>query len=371
MKNSNILVVCNYLLQPSRIGGMDRFYWTFDKVVKDSGFSITWFFPQGSIFTDLKYDQLGIEIAKSPCFEDACSQYLKELNEIPFVIITHFVPFFSKYNKLWKTFGVNKIVAVDHMSRPRLGYSLSQKVKLAIRGVVFRSDIDGIISVSNFVYKRARTEFLSILPMFPKHIIVCNGVDTELFLEGTIKSNQSNRLVMIGHLMEDKGFQVLIRALGKLKKEYNEELFSCDIIGGGNYRQDLEALVEYEGLKKITFLGEINNAHELLRNYDACVLPSLWQENFPFTIIESFASGLPVFASQTGGVPEMVKDGRGWLFERGNDEQLKELLKMFLSLSMFELEVIRQGCRDYANNVLNLKNMVNGHWEFIKNIISM
>lgn len=60
----------------------------------------------------------------------------------------------------------------------------------------------------------------------------------------------------------------------------------------------------------------------------AClVFPSRWYENFPVTIVEAFARGLPVVASNLGAVPEIVADGRtGMLFEAGDADDLGEKL---------------------------------------------
>jgi glycosyltransferase involved in cell wall biosynthesis len=60
----------------------------------------------------------------------------------------------------------------------------------------------------------------------------------------------------------------------------------------------------------------------------ALVFPSEWYEGCPMTVIESFASGLPVIASRLGSLEEMVEDGRtGVLFEPANAEDLAEKVR--------------------------------------------
>ena len=55
----------------------------------------------------------------------------------------------------------------------------------------------------------------------------------------------------------------------------------------------------------------------------ALVLPSIWYENFPRTLVEAFGAGLPVIASRIGSLAELVEDGKtGLLFEPGDANDL-------------------------------------------------
>lgn len=65
-------------------------------------------------------------------------------------------------------------------------------------------------------------------------------------------------------------------------------------------------------------------------NVDFTVVPSVWYENLPGVVYESLSYGIPVIASNIGGIPEMVEDGKnGLLFEPGNaDELLQKLVQV-------------------------------------------
>jgi glycosyltransferase involved in cell wall biosynthesis len=65
-----------------------------------------------------------------------------------------------------------------------------------------------------------------------------------------------------------------------------------------------------------------------MNNSMALVLPSIWYENFPRTLVEAFACGLPVIASRIGALADLVEDGiTGLLFETGNAHDLAAKMK--------------------------------------------
>jgi glycosyltransferase involved in cell wall biosynthesis len=67
---------------------------------------------------------------------------------------------------------------------------------------------------------------------------------------------------------------------------------------------------------------------ETLTSYDACLVPSLWLETGPLTVLEAFAAGIPVIGSRRGGIAELVQDGvDGLLFEPENSKQLANVIE--------------------------------------------
>jgi glycosyltransferase involved in cell wall biosynthesis len=60
---------------------------------------------------------------------------------------------------------------------------------------------------------------------------------------------------------------------------------------------------------------------------DVLVVPSLWAENAPLVALEARAAGCPVIASDIGGLPELIEDGRdGLLFPPGDSDALAAIL---------------------------------------------
>ena len=86
--------------------------------------------------------------------------------------------------------------------------------------------------------------------------------------------------------------------------------------------------------------------YNVLRRAEALIFPSLWYEGLPRTIIESFASGTPVIASDLGSMTELVRNGKnGRLFEAGKPAELaRHVEEIFDQRSL--LSDLRKGARE-------------------------
>ena len=72
-------------------------------------------------------------------------------------------------------------------------------------------------------------------------------------------------------------------------------------------------------LDLVKFWGKIPNIEEAYAHTDVFVLPSIWPENQPVTITEAMSARIPVIASDCGGIPELIENGKtGLLFAPGN-----------------------------------------------------
>jgi glycosyltransferase involved in cell wall biosynthesis len=117
----------------------------------------------------------------------------------------------------------------------------------------------------------------------------------------------------VGRLAAEKGTEVLIGAVRKLPG------VTLDVIGAGPESPKLEA---HPQLNPLGWL-QAEDIYERMRRAAYLVMPSLWYENFPRTLLEAFANGLPVIASRLGALRELIEHGRtGLLFEAGSSEDL-------------------------------------------------
>jgi glycosyltransferase involved in cell wall biosynthesis len=148
-----------------------------------------------------------------------------------------------------------------------------------------------------------------------------NFVDLDRFAPN---SNTSDYYVYAGRLVYSKGLRTLIRSSKMIK---TARLY---IAGDGELKGELENFISDNRLDHVTLLGHIH-PHDLIPLIAGAaftVVPSEWYENYPLSIIESFACGKPVIASNLGAMPELVKDGwNGLLFEPGNIGQLADRIQ--------------------------------------------
>ncbi|MCC8963530.1 glycosyltransferase [Bradyrhizobium sp. Pear76] len=122
-------------------------------------------------------------------------------------------------------------------------------------------------------------------------------------------------LLYVGRLSREKGVGVLLEAVAGTGVPLR-------IVGEGPERVALEARVSGD----VTFLGALSRAEVLreMANARALVVPSLWYEGFPMVVVEAFARGTPVIASEIGGLAEVVTAGKtGVLAPPGNAVALR------------------------------------------------
>jgi glycosyltransferase involved in cell wall biosynthesis len=260
------------------------------------------------------------------------------------------------------------------------------------------SDIDAVVTVSDFVTERARARF----PEFAAAMhTIGNGVDVGRFLpdlgrEATLNSPaQAQRLLFVGRISPDKGVHLLIEAFDRIAREqpdveltlvgkvgmlpfdlvslllsddataldslrpfYGRSTLSWltkEVLGQkSSYKQQLQARMSPQVAARVHFVGSVS-LEELIRLYsqaDLLVLPSIWRESYGLPVAESMASGVPVLASDCGGVPELVDEGvTGQLVPRLNVDALTRTLREMVS-DLGRLRVMGRASRQRAERLL-------------------
>jgi len=135
----------------------------------------------------------------------------------------------------------------------------------------------------------------------------------------------------VGRLVPEKGVDTLIDALALLRGVHGV------IVGDGPLRGALEAQAREAGLgARLRFLGALpaDRAADVIGALDCLVLPSrtsrTWSEQFGRVLIEAMASGVPVVASASGAIPEVVGDA-GILVEEGDVKGFAQSIDSVLS----------------------------------------
>lgn len=144
----------------------------------------------------------------------------------------------------------------------------------------------------------------------PEHKVVIkpNFVD-----DPGIRASARQGFLFVGRLSAEKGISVLAEAARRCN------VISVRIAGTG---PESDRITEVPGLIALGALSGDRVMQEMAGAM-ALVMPSIWYESFPRTLVEAFACALPVIASRLGAMAELIEDGKtGLLFETGNAADL-------------------------------------------------
>ncbi len=235
-----------------------------------------------------------------------------------------------------------------------------------------------IICVSEFRKKNIK-EYLKLPDA--KFSVLKNGIDTKKFQNDLTEQEKLNLrkkynikendriLLYTGRIVPDKGIKEAILAFKKLNNKNIKFLIVGSSLNKLNaktqYEQEIEKLID----ENIVFTGFVNYS-EIYKFYklaDIAILPSIWDDSAPLTVIESLVSGLPIISTISGGIPEYAINGSAILLAR--DEKLveniansiKELLEdneKLSNMSKIAKEISKDLTKekyylDFCNQVLN------------------
>jgi len=184
---------------------------------------------------------------------------------------------------------------------------------------------------SNFLAQEAACLGLAMKPGFVLH----NGVDLERFSPSRRGAVGIVEIAFSGRLVPEKGAHVLVEAMGLLHRQCFDA--HCTIIGaagfGTNTTSDYAKQLHSRLPSNTTMAGYLAGSEYAarLRQADVFCCPSIWEEPFGVVIIEAMASGLPVVASSTGGIPEILQHGGGLLVEPSDPAVLASRLKVLIT----------------------------------------
>ena len=152
--------------------------------------------------------------------------------------------------------------------------------------------------------------------------VIRNGIPMDMQAPRGVEKTARPSFLYVGRLSEKKGVYDLIRAVARIRELGHE--VKVFLMGGGELRQ-AEALAETLDVADLVRILGPRQGEEKWRIYFQSwgfVLPSYF-EGLPMTLIEAFAAGLPVVATDVGAIPTMVRQGEnGYLMRPGDIEGL-------------------------------------------------
>ena len=219
--------------------------------------------------------------------------------------------------------------------------------------------IDRMVTPSRVVLEKMveggfARERLTTIPTF---------VDSERFTPGSVLASQRKAIAYVGQLRPEKGVDVLLKAWSAVKPEAHEKGIRLVIAGSGppEYMQELHGLAADDAT--VSFVGALDadGVARLYQDARVTVIPSVWYENLPNSLLESYAAGTPVVASAIGSLAEFVTNEQtGWTFTPGDAADLARKLANALADDRIDAmsACVRQRAVDDHHGELHLKRLL-------------
>ncbi|MCO4756306.1 MAG: glycosyltransferase family 4 protein, partial [Bacteriovoracaceae bacterium] len=195
-----------------------------------------------------------------------------------------------------------KRVATQH---GRTSHTLKMRIIEFIENLAI-ARMDALICVSKKMYNQES---------FRKKHLVENFI-SEMPEKMHYSTSGALRLLYVGRLSPEKNLAPLVQSVA------NNNEIHLTIAGIGSELPRLQSIAK--GQENISFLGFQNDVSSLMLNHDALALPSL-REGLPIVLIEAVTTGLPIFASNVGGIPDLVSTN-GILFDPADNTAIHDKL---------------------------------------------
>ncbi|MCH2489086.1 MAG: N-acetyl-alpha-D-glucosaminyl L-malate synthase BshA [Flavobacteriales bacterium] len=159
------------------------------------------------------------------------------------------------------------------------------------------------------------------IEVVPNFIDLSNVSNSFTDCQRDLMANEDERIIThISNLRPVKRLMDVIEIFDRIQQEFPAKLL---VVGEGPDREKAENLCRSKGIqKKVVFLGNSNEIDKILCFSDLFLLPSE-KESFGLAALEAMSNGVPVISSNTGGLPEVNKEGvSGYLSDVGDVEQM-------------------------------------------------
>ena len=181
---------------------------------------------------------------------------------------------------------------------------LSYKEAKFVRKNNFAEKVDLMICPSDFLRKKLlEAHFTNTRMITMRNPLTIDDVAQDFC--------NDNYLLYFGRLSPEKGILNLIEAVKDLEVQLK-------VVGEGPQMKELREFVTSNNVKNVSFEGYKTGVEltDFVRKSKAVVLPSVWYENGPYSVMEAMLLGKPLIVSKMGGLPELVVDKKnGYIFE--------------------------------------------------------
>lgn len=165
---------------------------------------------------------------------------------------------------------------------------------------------------------------------------------------------EDERIVLgyLGRIEDNKGIEFLLSSLEMV----GNGVFNLLVAGNGDEKY-ISFLKERYSNVSFEFVGTVNVV-DFFPEIDYLIVPSLWHEPFGRVVVEANSYSIPVIASNRGGIPEIIIDGKtGFVFDAGNDNALIKLLQEIVALDSNRYRLISMNAFAFSQNFNSEKVM--------------
>lgn len=163
---------------------------------------------------------------------------------------------------------------------------------------IYKEKIDYIITPSNFYREKLIEDGIN-----PNKIeAIHNPISIDNY---NVNTSDEGYALYFGRLSKEKGILNLLEAFSELEEGL------LYIAGEGPEKETIEKMIQQKHLEnRVKLLGFLNQTDmaEYIRKCKFVVVPSIWYENCPYSILETLAIGKPVIGANIGGIPELISD---------------------------------------------------------------
>lgn len=187
-------------------------------------------------------------------------------------------------------------------------------------------------------------------------VTVKNGMPSPINSIEIEKGKSSGVLGIVGQISPHKGHELLFEALAILAKTNRDICLRIVGVGKLDYIQRLKSLgARLDISDLLDWRGFTADQDSIYIGVDMVIVPSIQPDPYPTVVMEAGFRGIPVIASDIGGLPEMIVEGyNGFLFKAGDSISLSQTIEKNLSLN----NKIRSQALDFAVKNFGVENFI-------------
>jgi len=245
----------------------------------------------------------------------------------------------------------------------RVDFSIVRNRFLPVNGIKYRFMADYYIAISHKIKQVMVNDGIAAHRIFVAHsgidLLRFDQVDGDHLVDEFHLKPDAPVVINVAHLADHKGQKYLVRAIPHVLEAIADVRFF--IIGKGELMSELKALAASLDIgQALTFTGFRNDVGAFYKVADLFVMSSV-QEGLGTAMLDALALGKPVVAANSGGIPEIIKNGEtGCLVEAGNPQALAQGIISMLTGGDQARAMARRG-QDEVKEKFSIAAMVAGN----------